>query len=366
MEFKKILMTTNVPASYRVNFFNEFGKYVDLTVIFEKSSSTERDPLWNSNVFSNFKGIILSGIKFSVDSAFSPSIIKYIINNKYDKIIVCNPLTPTGIFLVTMLRLLRMNFIIEIDGAFYNPNQKYLNMVRKFIYKNADYCLSTSSINDLYFEKLGVETSKIIRYPFSSIYDSEIVNKPLNKIEKIELKKSLKIIEDKIVLAVGQFIERKGFDILIKAMSSFNNTYGLYIIGGNDSNFYKESLEKADFKNIHFIPYMNKSDLSKYYKLADIFVMPTREDIWGLVINEAIANGLPIITSNMCLSGITLVKPNVNGNIFQVDDISGLEKQIVNIFNEDLKHYSEESIKIAHAFTIEKMVSKHMEILELP
>ena len=48
--------------------------------------------------------------------------------------------------------------------------------------------------------------------------------------------------------------------------------------------------------------------------------MPTREDIWGLVINEAMAYGLPIITTDNCLAGLELIKNEENGYIIPVNN----------------------------------------------
>ena len=55
----KILFLTNVPAPYRVDFFNELGKMCQLTVLFEKDSSDERDRSWKKYRFENFEGIVL-------------------------------------------------------------------------------------------------------------------------------------------------------------------------------------------------------------------------------------------------------------------------------------------------------------------
>ena len=67
----KVLYIVNVPAPYMVNYFNELGKLVELTVIFEKDTSTERDKSWSEYRFDNFKGIILKGISTAPDAAFA-------------------------------------------------------------------------------------------------------------------------------------------------------------------------------------------------------------------------------------------------------------------------------------------------------
>ena len=100
-----------------------------------------------------------------------------------------------------------------------------------------------------------------------------------------------------------------------------------------------------------------KKELSEYYKAADIFVLPTREDIWGLVINEAMAYGLPVVTTNKCVSGVELVKDYKNGFIINVDDVKQLAYAINLILSDDIlrEKMSKESLKTIDKYTIENM-----------
>ena len=96
----KILWLTNIPSPYRVKFFNELGKNCDLTVIFEKRSSSERDESWKNFQLDNFKAIFLSGKSVGVAEAICFSIVKYI-KKEYDHIVVTNYSDPTGCLLYT-------------------------------------------------------------------------------------------------------------------------------------------------------------------------------------------------------------------------------------------------------------------------
>ena len=71
----RILFITNVPSPYRVDFFNELGKSCELTVLFEKSFSAERDDSWKQQNFINFNGIILKGKSIGTDKALCFDII---------------------------------------------------------------------------------------------------------------------------------------------------------------------------------------------------------------------------------------------------------------------------------------------------
>ena len=69
---------------------------------------------------------------------------------------------------------------------------------------------------------------------------------------------------------------------------------------------------------MHFIAFQEKEMLEKYYIAADVFILLTRGDVWGLSINEAMANALPVITTDRCIAGIELVEQNGNTNDYKI------------------------------------------------
>ena len=71
---------------------------------------------------------------------------------------------------------------------------------------------------------------------------------------------------------------------------------------------------------------------------------PTREDIWGLVINEALAAGLPVITTNRCGAGLELIKNNENGFLVNVEDIDELYEKILNNVPKQNKKYVQKQL----------------------
>ena len=113
--------------------------------------------------------------------------------------------------------------------------------------------------------------------------------------------------------------------------------------------------------NVHFIDFMPKKELADYYRAADIFVLPTREDIWGLVINEAMAYGLPVVTTEKCVAGVEMVCEGHNGYIVPVENTDALKKAIVKAF-----HISGEAVlNTAKKYSIENMAKSHMRMFEL-
>ena len=91
-------------------------------------------------------------------------------------------------------------------------------------------------------------------------------------------------------------------------------------------------------------------------------MLPTKSDAWGLVINEAMAQGLPIITTDRCVAGVELVENGINGYIVPVDDNAALEEAVIRTLSEDYIAMGKASLEKIRPYTIENMARVHMDI----
>lgn len=361
----KILYFTNIPVPYRVDFFNEMGKYIDLTVVFEAETARQLNSQWFSQNFTNFKSFFLKkgGIN---EKAIMFGVLKYLKKNAYDIIIVSNYYLPTIILAIEKLQLCKIPFVYSTDGAFIKNENWLKKAFKSHLVKSATYWLSTGTITNAYYAHYGVKKDKIFWYPFTSLKESQILSNPLLKEEKVQIKVKLGIDEEKVVISVGQFIRRKGFDVLLEACSKLSRGYGVYIIGGGPTKEYLDLKEKYGLENVHFVGFKSKCELSEYYKIADLFVLPTREDIWGLVVNEAMAFGLPVITTDRCIAGLELIKDYENGFIVPVERADILANRIEEVLSDEQLaiRMGKASLKKIRPYTIENMARQHFNIFK--
>lgn len=352
----KILFLTNLPSPYKVDFFNQLGKLCDLTVIFERNTATNRDVNWRNNQQDlYFHQIYLNSVNVGEESSFSLGQIKHIKKNKYDAIIISGYSSPTAMLTILYLHLHKIPFIMSCDGGMISSENKLKYFIKKFFISKASLWLSTGSITTEYLKHYGAMGSKIRVYPFTSIKEDDITKDTCNK---SYYKTRLGISEEKMVLSVGQFIYRKGFDILLKACSQLDKSIGIYIVGGDPTEEYISLKQNLGLENVHFVGFKPKDVLKEYYLAADVFVLPTREDIWGLVINEAMAYGLPVITTNKCIAGTELIENGRNGYIVPVENSISIADKIVEVLNDDtlLNYMKLQSLEIISKYTIENMV----------
>lgn len=146
-------------------------------------------------------------------------------------------------------------------------------------------------------------------------------------------------------------------------MKGLSQDVELYIIGGSPTQEYLKIVNSLKLKNIIFLEFQQKKQLFEYLKSADIFVLPTREDIWGLVIIEALACGLPVITTNNCVAGRELIKDNYNGFIVPINDELVLNKKIDFLTSTtNLYKFSQNALKSVENYSIERMAEEHFRI----
>lgn len=319
----KVLLISNIPSPYFVNYADELGKYVDLTVLFELKSADDRDNKWQGALSNkNFNFIFLNAKRKTAESGLSFKVKKYLKNKSYNRIIIANPTTPTGIVALLYCRRHKIPFIIQSEGGFQGSGKGFKEKFKKHIMEKADMYLTGMGGDNDYFLKYGATKEKLKPYHFTSSYAKDIDDKVLTQKEKQILKKELGIIKDKMILYVGQFIHRKGIDILLKAFKGLDDDACLYLIGGAMTDEYNKIIEANSIKNVVAINFLSKDELRKYYQAADVFAMTTREDTWGLVVNEAMEHGLPVITTNKCIAGQYLIENGVNGYLIESENIT--------------------------------------------
>lgn len=361
----KVLFLTTVPSPYRVDFFEELGKKCDLTVLYEDQSVNYREKGWMKTNSKNYKSNYLKGdvIKRKL---IPRKLINYILGEKYDIYVISGYSTLIDILSIFLLKIYRKPFILSCDGAILKKESYFKYRFKKFLISSANFWLSSGKVTEKYLLNYGAEKEKIYFYPFTSIHNEDLIDNVLNNDIKEAIRNKLNIKEKKVIVTVGQFIHRKGIDVLLEASKQFSDDYGVYIIGGNAPNEYLQYVEKNKLKNIYFETFKSKDKIMEYYMAADLFVLPTREDIWGLVINEAMACGTPVITTDGCVAGLELIKNNENGYIVPREDSTSLSMAIREYFTnkDNYSKMSSKCIEIIRPYTIENMAKVHFEIFK--
>lgn len=153
---------------------------------------------------------------------------------------------------------------------------------------------------------------------------------------------------------------------MLKAWAQCSPEYELYMIGAKPTAEYIELKKNLKLKNVHFEGFKTKEELKQYYQAADLFVLPTREDIWGLVVNEAMANGLPVITTDRCVAGLELIENGEQGYLVPMENENALAGKITAVLEDNALRsaMAEKSLRKIQGNTIENMARIHIRRFE--
>jgi len=150
------------------------------------------------------------------------------------------------------------------------------------------------------------------------------------------------------ITCVARLVPIKNIDNLLRAWKIIEKKrpdYKLAIIGdGPEFVSLNELTLNLGLKTIVFLGAINNSDIPTYFYNSVAFVLPSLSESWGLVVNEAMAAGLPILISNKINAANTLLEEGANGYGFEPSDIENIAGKILNFIELDL----EEKIKMSN------------------
>jgi glycosyltransferase involved in cell wall biosynthesis len=185
-------------------------------------------------------------------------------------------------------------------------------------YQLADKIIVPSHSTYESFEGQGLNMEKIIVNPF-----------PLSFTPKLESNDTRKNL-----LFVGNVTLRKGFPTLIEALNllDFSNLK-LHVAGVYSEKFISHLKKKSlSFENVEFHGPLSSEKLTELYESCDVFVLPSVEDGWGMVVNEAMVHGCIPIVSNGAGASEQIVN-GVNGYVFEAGNSTELAECITNSIN---------------------------------
>ena len=363
---KKVLFLTTYASPYRVEFFDELAKYCDVTVAFSERVEVQkhRDKSWFLNSQGRFRSVQLGKRLFTVRNTSLCLGILDLLKEPFDFIIVCGYSMPTQMLAITWLRAKKIPYYMELDGGVIREDSPLKLRLKRFLVRDAAGYFSTGEATTDYLCYYGARRDRVYTYPFTSLWERDLLPGLVSGEEKQKLREKLGIPEKRMLLSIGQFIPRKGFDVLLRAAQKLDRDIGIYLVGGQASEEYLTMRQELGVDNVHFVGFTPKEQLKEYYMAADLFVLPTREDIWGLVINEAMAYGLPVVTTDRCVAGLELVENGVNGYIVPVGDDDALAGKLKEALSGDLAAMGQASLDRIRPYTYENMVKVHLELFE--
>ncbi len=313
---KKVFIAVS-PGFYKTNLFNELAKKENIIVVYTGSydKSTRNADFLSGNKRYNYVNIVGNNITRAIKS------LKFLICTSYDEIIIGG---YDNIFCWLPLFVTRKKKCSLIVESTYRETNRH--GIRLFLKR-----LFLSRINRVYAP--GTPHAKLVKdlgfkREIRLIYSVGLIN-----IANQPPFQSREIVKN--FLFVGRLIPVKNLLWLINMFKKHRNL-NLTIIGfGNQE---KELRNIADTDNIKFLGPISNTKLSPIYQNADVLILPSITETWGVVVEEALNNGTPIMCSHMVGCADDLVIAKETGVVFQLNNEKDFEEKLTDIC--DVEHYN--------------------------
>ena len=264
---------------------------------------------------------------------------------------------------ISFMNKKKIPFGLYINGGVVKKETFIKRRIKTKYISSASYYFSPCKEANDYLVYYGAKENKIYTYPYSTFFEKDVLSKPLTKDEKALLRRQYDLPENKIFVSASQFIERKNILQLLRVFKDREET--LLLIGsGPQKDEYIKYIEDNNMQNVIIRDFMKKEDLMSLLPCCDFFITLSLQDIYGHTTNEAMAKGLPVISSKNVVSSLHLIENGVNGYLVDLNDediISSIEKINVNMANAALKTAKENTIEAmaeAHKIIFERIMEK--------
>ncbi len=190
--------------------------------------------------------------------------------------------------------------------------------------------------NRVYYQHYGLRSHRL--FPAPHVVDNAYFQHEARRLVsgRANLRQQFGFTSDQTVFAfVGKLVPKKAPLDLVKAFAMVQKSHqcGLLIAGdGPLRGQVEQEISDRGVSSVTITGFLNQSQISTAYAAADVLVLPSiYGETWGLVVNEAMNCGLPIIASNKVGSATDLVEPGGNGFTFPAGDVDGLAAAMITL-----------------------------------
>jgi glycosyltransferase involved in cell wall biosynthesis len=324
-----LLFLTNMPTPYQLDYFDALSKYFELHVCY--FTDREADRYWQLSLSNqNYKVTVLNSFCYALKiQHYIPSfhhsgkLKKFIDDTEFDFLIL-NGTYWTPNVRIALRKASNKKAKITFWGEPLLPSGKFVKGIKEIAFsllkKHTDFIMAIGNEAITSYRSLGYN-KPIYNIPYS-INGASFKKENLDIAQYNTMVKRYRDGVDCLYLSSGSLIHRKGMDTIINAFKNLSPDIKarLLIIGeGPERDNLKALAGNAD---VVFAGFQQKEMVPYFYAIADIFVFASRYDGWGLVINEAIEAGKPIIASRRTGAVRELLVDGESCYLCEPDDIS--------------------------------------------
>jgi len=363
------------PIQYQAPLFRTIDgiQGIDLTVYFcdERGVEPTVDPgfgeevVWDRPLLDGYGYEFLPNLRSGSNEGLlgdvNPRIVSKLRAGNHDALWVHGYTAVTNWLAFLTAQFIDLPVIFRGESTLLNPPPAYLRPFKRLAIKTLFHLVDAygaiGTRNREFYRSHGVPDEQLFHAPYT-VHNEYFQSVRQELSPTRELRADIGLEDHPVVLFVGKLVERKRPLTLLEAFSEATDPGEATLLYVGDGN-QRATLERAsnDYgrtDDVVFVGFQNQSDLPRFYEMGNLLVLPSAQENWGLVINEAMNFELPIITTEAVGAAADLVT-EANGRVVPVDDVQTLSERLETIlFKSDLHSMGEQSRAIIDEWGIEE------------
>ena len=335
----RLVILTEVIAPYRIPVFNALAcrPGIDLHVIFlaETHAALRQWRVYKDEIRFSYQVLPSWRGRFGGNDLLINWGLASALHKADPRVIICGGYNYAASWRALLWAKRRgVRFVLWSESNRYDARRgsRWVEFLKAYFLKRSDGFVVPGKASFEYLRALGSAEGSISTAPNAVDNDLFASQAKAVRLHSAEFREKLKL-PSRFILFVGRLVPGKGvFDLLeayAKLDASLRSGVGLVFAGDGVSRaVLVENAKRINPGTVCFPGFAQREDLAGFYALADVLVLPTHSDPWGLVVNEAMACGLPIIVSNVAGCSADLVENGWNGYVVAPEDSGKLSEAI--------------------------------------
>ena len=240
------------------------------------------------------------------------------------------------------------------------PRRPWKELIKRaFVSRHFDAAFVSGASAAFYVESLGIPAHAIWR-GYDVVDNAHFADGARRARAGGEALRASLGLPPRYMLYVGRFAPEKNLPRLLDAFSRAGRDPGfdgwsLVLVGGGPLEAELRRQAAPLGARVCFIPFQQAEQLPAYYGLAEALILPSLVEPWGLVVNEGMAAGLPVVVSGQCGCAFELVFPGMNGAIVNEKDPEDLARALAGLARDAArrKAFGEQSVRLVATFSLE-------------
>lgn len=329
----RVLVLSEIPTPYRLPLYRRIAESgeVDLEIAF--CAETQPDRPWSiDEELGTVPHRILRGFPLTRRSSrntfvyeVNPSVIPLLVRGRFDLLVIGGYAVFAEQAAIAYARVTRRPYLLHVESHLGKPRSDAVARAKSLVLPHvigaAAGGLAVGSAARRYLQAYGLARDRIHILPNTIDVDAYSRAARQVRTDASEIRRD-RDLPERYLLFVGRLVEAKGVSDLLAAHAALGPDAPQLLVAGEGP--LRTLLDDA--RNVRLLGFQDTARLIELYALAQSLVVPSHDEPWGVVVNEALACGTPVIASSAVGAAEDLIRDGIDGRVVPSGDVPALAR----------------------------------------